>query len=88
MHLGEAFFLIKWANKITKRSLASPETTQPGRVKRLIDEFEVSGSDRAEFCRSQGLAKVTSVDTTIEQSLLDECHEKGKEPTASGAEQA
>jgi hypothetical protein len=28
-------------------------------VKRLIDEFEASGSDRAEFCRSQGLALST-----------------------------
>jgi len=30
-------------------------------VKRLIDEFEISGSDRAEFCRSQGLALSTQV---------------------------
>ena len=28
-------------------------------VKRLIDEFEASCSDRAEFCRSQGLALST-----------------------------
>jgi hypothetical protein len=28
-------------------------------VKRLIDEFEASESDRAEFCRSQGLALST-----------------------------
>jgi len=25
-------------------------------VKRLVDEFEASGSDRAEFCRGRGLA--------------------------------
>jgi hypothetical protein len=28
-------------------------------VKRLVDEFEANGSDRAEFCRSRGLALST-----------------------------
>lgn len=28
-------------------------------VKRLADEFEASGSDRAEFCRDRGLALST-----------------------------
>jgi hypothetical protein len=28
-------------------------------VRRLVDEFEVSGSDRAEFCQSRGLALST-----------------------------
>jgi hypothetical protein len=28
-------------------------------VKRLVDEFEASGSDRAEFCRDRGLALST-----------------------------
>ncbi len=50
-------------------------------VKRLIDEFEASESDRAEFCRSQGLAL-----STLQHHLRARRPESAVEEVEAGCE--